>query len=69
VTRIYRHFYGWHDVRRGYLVSRYPPDAPVRPALAFDSAEDAISTIRKQRRGEIIWIPALSKRSAHADQS
>lgn len=53
-------FYGWHDARRGYLVSREPPDSTVRPALSFDSADEAAATI-KRKRGVILWWPALPK--------
>lgn len=65
-------FYGWFDPRRvgidpgtglpagGYLVSREPPDATIRPALAFDSADEAVATI-KRKRGVIMWWPALPK--------
>lgn len=68
--RIQRQFYGWYDPSRGnwqnpeagrYLVSREPPDSPVRPAVAFDSAEEAIEAIKKRRRAEIVWFPPLTK--------
>lgn len=68
--RLQRQFYGWHDPRRGYLVSREPPDSPVRPALEFETADEAIATIKKRHRGEVLWIPALPKESPrHARQS
>jgi hypothetical protein len=61
-------FYGWLDPRRGYLVSREPPDNPVRPALAFESADEAVATI-KRKRGVILWSPALPKGLLNAGQS
>lgn len=68
---IQRIFYGWLDARRGFLVSRYPPDSPVRPALSFESADEATATMKKRHRGKIMWLPPLSKDdlSRHADQS
>jgi hypothetical protein len=66
-----RQFYGWFDPDRGdwqdskpgrYCVSRYPPDSPVRPSIEFETAEEAENMIKKQRRGEILWIPALPKK-------
>jgi len=65
-----RQVYGWHDPRRGFLVSREPPDSPVRPAIAFESAEEAIASIKRSRRAEILWIPPLPKEALrHAGQS
>jgi hypothetical protein len=70
--RIQRQFYGWFDPNRGdwkdtvrgrYCVSREPPDSPVRPSIEFESAEEAIATIKKQRRCEIIWFPPLPVKS------
>lgn len=66
---IQRIFYGWFDARRGFLVSRYPPDSPVRPAIEFETAEEAQATMKKRHRGEVMWLPALSKEAlTHADQ-
>lgn len=64
-------FYGWHDPRRGFLVSRYPPDSPIRPAIAFDNPEEALASVRRARRkAEILWFPPLPKGSIRdADQS
>lgn len=61
VCFVRRLFYGWHDPRRGFLVSRYPPDAPVRPALEFETAQEAINSVKRSRRAEIMWLPPLSK--------
>lgn len=69
--RIQRQFYGWFDPARGdwsdskpgrYCVSREPPDSPVRPSIEFESAEEAIETIKKTRRAEILWFPPLPKK-------
>ena len=64
-------FYGWHDPRRGFMVSRYPPDSPVRPSVAYESAEEALASVKRARRkAEILWIPALPKGlGRNADQS
>lgn len=51
-------FYGWHDPRKGYLVSRQPPDAPVRPSTAFDTASEVMAMIER-KRGKIMWWPPL----------
>ena len=71
LVRIERHFYGWHDPRRGFLISRYPPDAPVRPAVAYETPEEAVAAVKRARRlAEVLWIPPLPKGLVnHADQS
>ena len=54
-------FYGWYDAARGvFRVSRYPPDAPVRPSAAFASASDVIEMIER-RRARLMWWPPLSE--------
>lgn len=65
-----RQFYGWYDPRRGFLISRYPPDAPVRPAVAYDTPDEAVAAVKRSRRlAEVLWIPALPKgMQGHADQ-
>lgn len=50
--------YGWHDPRKGYLVSRYPPDAPVRPALAFATPSEVIAMVER-KRATLLWWPPL----------
>ncbi len=53
-------YYGWYDQnRQEYLVSRHPPDSPVRPALSFETAAEATSMAQRKRL-EIIWWPPLS---------
>lgn len=71
LARIQHQFYGWHDPRRGYLVSREPPDAPVRPAVAFETPAQALASVKRSRRlAEILWIPPLPKGLMRdADQS
>lgn len=51
-------FYGWLDPVRGYLVSRYPPDAPVRPAISFETKGDVMVMVDK-KRAKIMWWPPL----------
>lgn len=52
-----RLLYGWQD-HRGYLVSRYPPDSPVRPAVCLETLEE-VSEMIKRQRADIMWLPAL----------
>lgn len=54
-----RLLYGWFD-RRGYLVSRYPPDSPVRPAACLETL-DEVKDMLKRQRADIMWIPPLPK--------
>lgn len=54
-----RLLYGWHD-ERGYLVSREPPDSPVRPAICLESL-DEVNIMIKRQRADIMWIPPLKK--------
>lgn len=62
LARIQHQFYGWHDPRRGFLVSREPPDAPVRPSVAFETPAEAVAAVKRSRRlAEILWIPTLPK--------
>lgn len=55
---IRQQFYGWHDPKRGYLVSRYPPDAPVRPAAIYQTVSDAMTMVER-KRAKILWWPPL----------
>ena len=56
--RVKRILYGW---RRGryFLVSKSPPDAPVRPAWLCDSVEQA-TAVAERKRAELMWWPAIS---------
>jgi hypothetical protein len=67
--RLQRQFFGWHDPKRGFVVSRYPPDAPVRPSSSFETADEAITAVKRSYRAVILWIPPLPKGLLnHADQ-
>ena len=57
-----RLLYGWHD-ERGYLISRYPPDSPVRPAVCLETLADA-NEMAKRQRSEILWYPPLADNAA-----
>ena len=58
--RVKREFYGWHDPIKGYLVSRLPPDAPVRPEQAYETANEVMEMIER-RRARIYWWPPLAE--------
>jgi hypothetical protein len=62
-----RQFYGWHDPNKGFLVSREPPDAPVRPAWVFEAAADAEAYIKKTKHAKVLWFGKMPK-VARADQ-
>lgn len=54
-----RQFFGWYDpTTREFLISLYPPDAPVRPALRLDSMSQ-VETFREKKRADILWWPPL----------
>lgn len=53
---------------RGYLVSKYPPDAPVRPSAEFESLEEA-ERFAASKRSELMWFPPEIKKAKHAHQS
>ena len=55
-----RDFYGWHDSIKGFLVSRLPPDAPVRPAEVYESAGEVMVMIER-RKARIYWWPPLAE--------
>jgi len=54
-----RLLYGWHN-HRGYLVSRYPPDSPIRPAVCLETMAEVHDMLKRQR-ADIMWIPKLTK--------
>lgn len=57
-------YYGWFDRRTHvYRVSRLPPDAPVRPSMAFDSRAEVMAMISK-KRADIMWWPPLTREQA-----
>lgn len=54
-------YYGWFDARTGaYRVSLLPPDAPVRPSLAFETLGEIMGFADK-KRAEVVWIPLLTQ--------
>jgi hypothetical protein len=55
--------YGWLDHAKGYLVSRYPPDAPVRPALVFETIGEVTAMVER-RKAKILWWPPLPNKVA-----
>lgn len=60
MTRRQRLFYGW-QANGEYRVSREPPDAPVRPSIAFETSAEA-EEFAKQKRGELMWWPVLESK-------
>ena len=58
---IRRIYYGWYDARTSqWRLSRLPPDAPVRPSIAFTTKADLMAwTARK--RVVVHWYPPLSR--------
>lgn len=51
--------YGWFDPnKQTFLVSKYPPDAPVRPSIPFETMAAANEFIRRKRL-KILWFPPL----------
>jgi len=60
--------YGWYDPKsRKFFVSRYPADAPVRPAMTFATqAEVTAMLIRK--RADIMWWPPLPRSAGNPAQ-
>jgi hypothetical protein len=56
-----RLFYGWYDQnRRVFLVSRYPADAPFRPAIPFETLGE-VNRMLTYKRASVIWHPPLNQ--------
>jgi hypothetical protein len=55
---IKRQYFGWLKNNRFYL-SAYPPDAPVRPSIQFETVDEVKALLSSQRRIEILWSPPL----------
>ena len=54
-----RIFYGWVDAVRGEIrVSKYPPDATVRPSIEMESIE-AAKSFAERKRARLMWFPPL----------
>ena len=52
-------FYGWHDERMEvFRLSREPPDAPVRPSIAFDTKSE-VDQFAERKRADVMWFPPL----------
>ncbi len=45
------------------MVSQLPPDAPVRPAVVYESLAD-VSEMISRKRAKIMWWPPLPDREA-----
>lgn len=55
-----RKFFGWYDQRRNaFLLSTWPPDAPVRPSIGFDDKAELKSFIDR-KRCQVTWLPPLT---------
>jgi hypothetical protein len=60
-VRIRKVYYGWFDARSNqFRISRLPPDAPVRPSVAYDSRSEVVAVIER-KRAELLWIPPLTQ--------
>jgi hypothetical protein len=57
-VRLRQQLYGWHDPAKGYLVSQYPPDAPVRPAIVLETLSEVTAMVDR-RKAKILWWPPL----------
>ena len=59
-----RLYYGWFDPnKKVYRLSRYPPDATIRPSVDFEQKSDLLETAKK-RRAEVMWWPPLREISS-----
>ena len=59
--RVRSQYYGWFDPKtRVFRLSKYPPDAPVRPSLAFSKRADLIAVVDR-KRGNLMWWPPLTQ--------
>jgi hypothetical protein len=58
---IRKQYYGWFDPRRRKLMlSTIPPDAPIRPAMLFESRRAVQAFVEKRKgRVNIMWSPPL----------
>lgn len=57
-------YYGWFDRRaRVYRISLLPPDAPVRPSLAFESRAE-LAAVLERKRWDVMWLPPLTEEQA-----
>lgn len=57
---IRRHYYGWFE-NGAFRLSRFPADAPVRPSVVIDSADD-VRALLCRRGVSIDWWPPLPER-------
>lgn len=55
---IRRQYFGWLKDDRFFL-SLYPPDAPVRPSISFDTADEVKALLSSRRRIDVYWWPPL----------
>ena len=52
-------YFGWYDQRRNRLmVSRSPPDAPVRLSIQFEHPAE-VTEMLERKRADILWSPEL----------
>ena len=61
-------FYGWFDSRaKTFHVSRYPPDAPVRPSIELNTKAEVLALVDR-KKGLIMWFPPLPERTRATTQ-
>jgi hypothetical protein len=55
--KVQRQYFGWYDsTQQDYLLSKLPPDAPVRKATAFKELAELKANLER-RRGRVYWDP------------
>lgn len=55
-----RQLFAWYDQsKQEWRLSRFPPDAPVRPSLVFESMLK-LTEYAQSRRAEVHWHPPLT---------
>lgn len=64
---IRQRLFGWFDQKTGtFRISRYPPDAPVRPSAEFATKAQVTEAMRR-KRADVYWWPPLAREHADAN--
>ena len=54
--------YGRYDPKkREYLLSRLPPDAPVRPSVLISEQKNDIVDYARRKHADVYWWPVLEQ--------
>ena len=67
MARVRVQYFGWFK-DDAFFLSLYPADAPVRPSLRLESA-DELAAFLKRCRAEVLWWPPLPHGVLDAGQS